>query len=439
MSLTFAVLSGLYFAPCGLGIGEAARDYMAASSSCSASAVHPIIEIMQTNLRNGTVVADVIRNGGAAAPVAFTVFTGFADFSDLAASACEFHSLSSNRAINAEVVAARVTNNEEHFERHGRYCEFGQINLLIMLPDPRLCFFIMDGQHRVSTMQELYRRHGGRRPIRFQFRAKTVRSEAEAAQELFHFQDAFPADDRAFFASSLHRAVATHVLDGLKARYPVRELWAVPSLSRRRQQLLQRRRVAADPDRPLLNDNLVFWLITSSHLCEQATAKHSIGGGGAAATGSSSDGGAGLRTASETCRHPQEGEVRLIGSWVLARFIAMSETMAGADRSELGEKVSEAMVAKCKERLDGCFLGLFRAGKLEWDDLRDRLPPAPPCIPVATPANIAPASASAVSTAPASASASASAAVSDGCGGEGMGRAAKRPRTGPDARDDQPG
>ena len=97
---------------------------------------HPIIEIMRTNLRNGTVVADVIRNDGDSS-AAFTVFTGFANFVDLAASACAFQSLSSNRAINAEVVAARVASNEEHYERHGRYCEFGQINLLIMLPDPR--------------------------------------------------------------------------------------------------------------------------------------------------------------------------------------------------------------------------------------------------------------------------------------------------------------
>jgi len=342
---------------------------------------HPIIEIMRTNLRNGTVVADVIRNDGDSS-AAFTVFTGFANFVDLAASACAFQSLSSNRAINAEVVAARVASNEEHYERHGRYCEFGQINLLIMLPDPRLCFFIMDGQHRVSTMQELYRRNGGRRPIRFQFRAKTVSSEAEAAQELFHFQDAFPADERAFFASSLQRAVATHVLDGLKARYAVHELWAVPALSRRRQQQLHRR-TGGDPDRPLLNDNLAFWLVTSSRLIEQAEfavrrvgASGGGGGGGGASAGASASGdGVGLRTPSETCRHPLQGEVELLGDWVLQRLIAMSDLMGGLDRSELGDKVSTTMVTKCKERLGGCFLGFFRAGKLEWDDIRGRLPP----------------------------------------------------------------
>ena len=51
-----------------------------------------------------------------------------------------------------------------------------QINLLILLNEPRKIFFIMDGQHRCRVMERLHRRTG--RDIKFQFRAKAVSDEA---------------------------------------------------------------------------------------------------------------------------------------------------------------------------------------------------------------------------------------------------------------------
>ena len=57
-----------------------------------------------------------------------------------------FLPMNSNRAINFEVVSDRVKANLENFERKGVYCEFGQINLLVVETDPTLTFLIMDGQ-----------------------------------------------------------------------------------------------------------------------------------------------------------------------------------------------------------------------------------------------------------------------------------------------------
>ena len=54
--------------------------------------------------------------------------------------------MNSNRAINSEVISDRVRANLEEYEKNGKYCEFGQINLLIIESEPTMTFLIMDGQ-----------------------------------------------------------------------------------------------------------------------------------------------------------------------------------------------------------------------------------------------------------------------------------------------------
>ncbi len=54
--------------------------------------------------------------------------------------------MNSNRSINGDVVHDRVQANLVEYDRKGRYCEFGQINLLILDTDSSMTFLIMDGQ-----------------------------------------------------------------------------------------------------------------------------------------------------------------------------------------------------------------------------------------------------------------------------------------------------
>ena len=56
--------------------------------------------------------------------------------------------MNSNRAINDSVVEARFRENLDELAEHGRFKDFGQINLLILLNDPEHVFYVMDGQHR---------------------------------------------------------------------------------------------------------------------------------------------------------------------------------------------------------------------------------------------------------------------------------------------------
>jgi hypothetical protein len=64
--------------------------------------------------------------------------------------------MSSNRCVNEDVVAQRVATNLRHKARTGEYCDFGQLVLLVLQPEPSPKFYIMDGQHRFATMRRLH-------------------------------------------------------------------------------------------------------------------------------------------------------------------------------------------------------------------------------------------------------------------------------------------
>ncbi len=59
-----------------------------------------------------------------------------------------FEAMNSNRAINDSVVEARFRENLDQLAETGRFKDFGQINLLILLNEPEHVFYVMDGQHR---------------------------------------------------------------------------------------------------------------------------------------------------------------------------------------------------------------------------------------------------------------------------------------------------
>ena len=56
-----------------------------------------------------------------------------------------------------------------------------------------------------------------------QHNAKKLQDEAEAHQELLHFQNAYPSDPRAFFSTRRARQVGTSVLQRLRTKFPSRE------------------------------------------------------------------------------------------------------------------------------------------------------------------------------------------------------------------------
>ncbi|CAK9051825.1 unnamed protein product [Durusdinium trenchii] len=157
--------------------------------------------------------------------------------------------MNSNRAINDDVVDARFRENLDELAEHGHFKDFGQINLLILLNDPRHIFYVMDGQHRCRVMDRLHRHTG--QDIKFQFRAKAVIDENEAHRELLHFQNAYPSDPRAFFSTKRGREVGTSVLQRLRTKFAIPELWVSVTSFRPGKR-------TGDPNRPKLNDFIIF-------------------------------------------------------------------------------------------------------------------------------------------------------------------------------------
>ena len=185
------------------------------------------------------------------------VYTGFLHWKNVVKSKCRFEPMSSNRAINDDVVDERVRENLKELSKTGRFCDFGQINLLILLNSCAHDFYVMDGQHRVRVMERLHAETG--RDIKFQFRAKAVLDEAEAHLELLHFQTIYPSDPRSFFPSKHARQLSTSVLARLRTEFASQDLWACVPTS----QIGKR---TGDPHRPKLNDFLVFWFLQDSGL-----------------------------------------------------------------------------------------------------------------------------------------------------------------------------
>jgi len=259
-----------------------------------------------------------------------TIFTGFANYAALTNSHCQFIPMNSNRAINKEVVAVRVKENEEHFDAERRYLEFGQINLLVMSTDPLHRFYVMDGQHRCETMKALIARHPDR-PLWFQFRAKVVDSQPEAFKELQHFQRSYPTDPRSFFRSRAENLAATAIVVKLKQQFPniFREMLLSGKPGKK----------STDPPRPYLNDNLVFGLLQEAMLLRSAEGES------------------------------ENQAVEVNSKNVLRQLMRRNTTLAALPRESLGKSATENM--RTVAARTGCWLGFFREGNLKWVDVED--------------------------------------------------------------------
>lgn len=279
----------------------------------------PLVTLLDKAVSAGGMV---VRDGN--------VYTGFASYHDLASSCCTFAPMNSNRAVNQDVVRQRVNENITCFEQHNSYLDFGQIVLMIVAEHHGHEFLVMDGQHRCETMKELHRLFPHRH-IRFQFRAKVVASELQAHAELLHFQRSYPTDYRSFFPTRAASRIGTSVLGKLKAKHPAAFKEMV---------LFNRHgHGTADPPRPYVNDNIVFWLLQDSGLV-----------GGAADIGR---------------------EDGIDEAHVLSMLNSANQYLSMRKKEGLGKNVTDRMMKLARET--ELWLGFFREGNLVWRDVKEHL------------------------------------------------------------------
>ena len=122
-----------------------------------------------------------------------------------------FKPIGINRTINTDVINKRVKENEDSFSATGKYYDFGNAELVVIREYNNNVLYIIDGQHRLSTMETL--------KILYQDRDLFIGvsiyikdTVAEAATYLKHFQNQYPSDDRLFSANQTERNQLDKVL-----------------------------------------------------------------------------------------------------------------------------------------------------------------------------------------------------------------------------------
>mmetsp|Transcript_11584 Transcript_11584/g.16539 ORF Transcript_11584/g.16539 Transcript_11584/m.16539 type:complete len:386 (+) Transcript_11584:208-1365(+) len=189
-------------------------------------------------------------------------YVGFTEWKHMATAvegnSASFESMASNRLINQGVVLERIALNEESLKRCGTYMDFGTVIFIVVSCDPRAVYRIMDGQHRVRTMQELFRRRP-ETPLPFSLQVSVVPDEAAAHAELMHFQVHHPADPRAFFGNQKEREGADALLARARQHFEHVSLWKEHASGRFGR---------ADPVRPYLSDYVFLGLLQEAQLLD---------------------------------------------------------------------------------------------------------------------------------------------------------------------------
>ena len=187
-------------------------------------------------------------------------YVGFTFWKSVVEGNTSFQSMASNRLVNNDVVNERIAVNEDSLERCGVYMDFGTVILIVVNSDPLANYRIMDGQHRVRTMQELFRRRPGT-DLPFSLQVSVVPDEAAAHAELMHFQVHHPADPRAFFGTQKEREAADALLARARRHFNHTSLWKEHSSGRFGTG-------RADPVRPYLSDYVFLGLLQEAQLLD---------------------------------------------------------------------------------------------------------------------------------------------------------------------------
>ncbi len=130
-----------------------------------------------------------------------------------------FKPIGINRIINTDVINKRVKENEDSFLATGKYYDFGNAELVVIREYDDNVLYIIDGQHRLSTMENLKMLY----PDRDLFIGVSIYIKdtvAEAATYLKHFQNQYPSDDRLFSANQTERNQLDKVLALFNYEYP---------------------------------------------------------------------------------------------------------------------------------------------------------------------------------------------------------------------------
>ena len=129
-----------------------------------------------------------------------------------------FRPIGINRTINTDVINKRVKENEDSFLATGKYYDFGNAELVVIREYNDNILYIIDGQHRLSTMENLKVLYPDRDLI-IGVSIYVKDTVAEAATYLKHFQNQYPSDDRLFSANQTERNQLDKVLAIFKYEY----------------------------------------------------------------------------------------------------------------------------------------------------------------------------------------------------------------------------
>ena len=130
-----------------------------------------------------------------------------------------FKPIGINRTINEDVINKRVKENEDSYLATQKYYDFGNAELVVIREYNDNILYIIDGQHRLGTMQNLKIKYPDRDLI-ISVSIYVKDTIEETVKYLKHFQNQYPSDDRLFSANQGERDQLDKVLAIFNYEYP---------------------------------------------------------------------------------------------------------------------------------------------------------------------------------------------------------------------------
>ena len=130
-----------------------------------------------------------------------------------------FKPIGINRTINQDVINKRVKENEDSYLATQKYYDFGNAELVVIRECNDNILYIIDGQHRLGTMQNLKIKYPDRDLI-ISVSIYVKDTIEETVSYLKHFQNQYPSDNRLFSANQEERDQLDKVLALFRYEYP---------------------------------------------------------------------------------------------------------------------------------------------------------------------------------------------------------------------------
>ena len=113
-----------------------------------------------------------------------------------------FKPIGINRIINEDVINKRVKENEDSYLATEKYYDFGNVELVVIRECNDDILYVIDGQHRIRTMENLKIKYPDRDLI-VSVSIYVKDTLEETANYLKHFQNQYPSNDRLFSANQV--------------------------------------------------------------------------------------------------------------------------------------------------------------------------------------------------------------------------------------------